>query len=170
MLIDKRGRLFGAVNIIDLSALLIVAALAYGYLWVRATHGILHNIVRATGPTNVTVAIRGARLSDPGVIEAGKKVFVTIRNQPYAPVLVTKVVTHRRQFTYPDAQGHLISADDPTDPLAYDMDVTIQDNGQVTDDGIVLGGNKVKAGIPIELEGFKFRLTGTIVGLTVPQS
>jgi hypothetical protein len=169
MLIDNRGKLFGRVNIIDLSALIVVAAMVFGFLWVRATNGVLQKIVRAAGPTDVTVAIRGARIVDPAFIKAGDKVFITIRNQPYAPVEVVKVQAARRQFTYADPQGKLKTGDDPTDPLAYDLLVTIRDNGQVTDDGVVLGGNKVKAGIPIELEGFKFRMTGTIVDLTVPK-
>jgi hypothetical protein len=169
MLIDKRGKLFGLVNIIDLSALIVVAAMAFGFLWVRQTHGVLQKLVKAAGPTDVTVAIRGARAFDPGFIKKGDKVFITIRNQPYAPVEVVNVTAARRQFTFADAQGKVKTADDPSDPLTYDLNVTIRDNGQVTDDGVVLGGNKVKMGIPIELEGFKFRLTGTIVELTVPK-
>lgn len=170
MLVDSKGKLFGVVNIIDLSVLLIVASMAFGFYWIRTGHGALQQIVKATGPTDVTVTIRGARLADANLIKAGEKVFITIRNQPYAPVEVVKVVSGRRQFPVPLPDGSVKLVDDPVDPLATDLLVTIRDNGQVTDDGVVLGGNKVKAGIPIELEGFKFRLTGTVVDLTVPQS
>jgi len=169
MLVDKRGKLFGLMNIIDLSVVIIVMAMAFGFWWIRTGHGTLDAIVKASGPTDVTVTIRGARLADPNIIKAGDKVFITIRNQPYAPVEVVKVVTARRKVAYPSPDGKLLTAEDPTDLMATDLLVTIRDNGQVTDDGVVLGGNKVKAGIPIELEGFKFRLTGTIVDLTVPQ-
>ena len=170
MLIDKRGKLFGLVNIIDLSAVIILVAMVFGFLWVRSTQGILRKMVRASRPTDVTVTIRGARMKDPNLIKVGDKVFITIRNQPYAPVEVVGYTATRRLVSYADSHDQLKSVEDPSDPLAYDLVVTIRDNGQVTDDGVVLGGNKVKAGIPIELEGFKFRMTGTIVDLTVPKS
>jgi len=39
----------------------------------------------------------------------------------------------------------------------------------VTDDGLVLGDSKIKVGVPIELEGFKYRLKGSIIDVRTPQ-
>ena len=41
--------------------------------------------------------------------------------------------------------------------------MTLREKAQLTDDAIVLGGNKIKVGVPIDIEGFKYRLRGSIV-------
>lgn len=40
--------------------------------------------------------------------------------------------------------------------------MTLQDRAKITDDGAVVGGNKVKIGIPVVLEGKNYKLTGVI--------
>lgn len=161
-MIDAEGRLLGRFNLIDLSIALIVLALLFGLFWVKMGHSPLKKVVQAEGPTEVTLTIRGARIQDPGVIKAGEKAFITIRNQPYAKVDVVKVDWVRRPYAFVGPGGKVQTIADPMDPLATDLVVTIRDHGQATEDGIVLGGNKVKIGIPLELEGFSYRLTGTI--------
>src|SRR5687767_7620746 len=121
MLIDSKGRLFGLVNIIDLSVIIVVLAMAFGFVWVRNTKGVLRQMVKATGPTEVTVVIRGARLQDRSLIKTGDKVFITIRNQPYAPVEVVKVSSDRRKMALMSPKGQVQTIDDPTDPLATDL-------------------------------------------------
>lgn len=164
-MIDAQGRLFGRFNLIDLSVAMIAVAMLFGLLWVRAGHSPLDKVVLSEGPTDVTLTIRGARVQDPTVIKAGEKAFITIRNQPYAKVDVVKVDWVRRPYAYVGPGGKVQTMPDPVDPMATDLLVTIRDHGQATEDGIVLGGNKVKIGIPLELEGFSYRLTGTITAV-----
>ena len=51
---------------------------------------------------------------------------------------------------------------DPAQPNLYDAVVTIKDVAKITKDGAVVGGNKIKIGLPIVLEGFNYRVGGTI--------
>ena len=67
-----------------------------------------------------------------------------------------------------------ITVDDETAPYNYDYLVTVVDSAKITKDGdTVVGGNKVKIGIPITLESAKYKLNGVIsnvVAYSAPDS
>ena len=44
----------------------------------------------------------------------------------------------------------------------YDVVVTLTDNAKITKDGAVVGGNKIKIGLPITLEGADYKFTGSV--------
>ena len=51
----------------------------------------------------------------------------------------------------------------------YDVIVTLVDTAKITKDGAVVGGNKIKIGLPITLEGKDYRFNGTVSDLkTIP--
>ena len=37
----------------------------------------------------------------------------------------------------------------------------------ITNDGAVLGGNKIKIGLPVDIEGFNYRLSGMVTDVKV---
>ena len=49
----------------------------------------------------------------------------------------------------------------------YDYIIKLQDMAKITKDGAVVGGNKIKIGIPIVLEGFNYRVNGTISNVQI---
>ena len=75
--------------------------------------------------------------------------YVTIRNVPYSKLTVIDSVAIRKSI--------VISL-----PFQYDIIVTLTDKAKLTDDGYVAGGNKIKIGTPIVLEGFDYKLNGVI--------
>ena len=60
--------------------------------------------------------------------------------------------------------------DDLSQANVYDVLVTLTDTAKITKDGAVVGGNKVKMGLPITLEGKDYKFTGTVSDLRVMQS
>ena len=56
---------------------------------------------------------------------------------------------------------------DPAQSAIYDAIVTITDTAKITKDGAVVGGNKIKIGLPVTLEGTNYRLNGTISDVRV---
>lgn len=163
MLIDNKGKLFGIINIIDLSIFIIISSVIFGYFWVKTGHSGLNKIVKAEGVAEVTIVIRGAKVMDKSVFKKDEKPFITIRNQPYSNVEILDIKMTPRQMMFLAKDGtKTINFTDTTDLYAVDLVFTIKDKALLTDDGIVMGGNKIKVGIPIELEGFKYRLTGTV--------
>ena len=49
----------------------------------------------------------------------------------------------------------------------YDVTVTLTDTAKITKDGAVVGGNKIKIGLPITLEGRDYKFTGTVSDLKI---
>ncbi|UKI41615.1 MAG: DUF4330 domain-containing protein [Candidatus Melainabacteria bacterium] len=90
--------------------------------------------------------------------------YVTIRNVPYSKLTVIDSVAIRKSIVIPvPSQGKPASAvDDISMPFQYDIIVTLTDKAKLTDDGYVAGGNKIKIGTPIVLEGFDYKLNGVV--------
>ena len=47
-------------------------------------------------------------------------------------------------------------------PNLFDLIVKLEDTAKKTPDGFVVGGNKLKMGIPVVIEGEKYKYQGTI--------
>lgn len=93
--------------------------------------------------------------------------FITIRNIPHKKVTVLNAVQHPRQTTILNAKGKPVMIEDVSTPFMADCLVTLYDDAKITDDGVVLGGNKLKIGLPIILEGKNYRLSGVVSNIDV---
>ena len=61
----------------------------------------------------------------------------------------------------------VIVVEDESQPDLYDVVVTLTDTAKITKDGAVVGGNKVKLGLPITLEGADYKFTGSVSDIKV---
>ena len=170
--IDNKGKLWGIINAIDLFLLLVIMGTIIGFFWIQTGHSSLSKKVKAEGPAEVSIAIRGARVIDMKVFDKYKKAFVIIRNQPFENVEIVSVKAWRRPLTFfvPSANKPM-RFENFDDSLSTDVDMVIRANAQLTTDdppSIVLGGNKVKSGIPVELETLEYKFTGSIVAIKMP--
>lgn len=111
-----------------------------------------------------TVFFRGVTTTDTvSPFVPGENTFITIRNVPYKKLKITDVRFDRRKILLETAKkGEYEPVDDISHPFVYDFTVTLQDKAKITEDGAVVGGNKVKMGIPVILEGQKYKYTGVI--------
>ncbi len=110
------------------------------------------------------VFFRGVTITDNKVpFKAGEDAFITIRNVPYTKLKIVALDGRPRMTLLPanNAQGYLI-ADDVSMPNLYDLLVKLEDTAKKTPDGYVAGGNKIKMGIPVVIEGMKYKYQGTI--------
>lgn len=168
--VDEKGKVFGWINAIDLFLLLVIMGTILGLVLATGL-GIspLSKKVKASGPAEVTIAIRGARVMDMNVFKKYKKAFIIIRNQPYTTVDITNVKVWRRPLTFfVPSKGKPDRFENFEDNLATDVDITIRHPAEFTGDSVVLGGNKVKAGIPVELETLEYKFNGSIVEVKMP--
>lgn len=127
--------------------------------------------VEATETIEFQVMFKGVSLTDerlPFVI--GEKSFITIRNVPYTELEITKVQYAPKKYIIevPNSKTPFLLIDDPTQPFQYDFIITLKDNAKITHDGAVVGGNKIKIGMPIVLEGYNYRLGGTVSNVMIP--
>ena len=110
------------------------------------------------------VFFRGITLSTPeNPFKVGEDAFITIRNVPYTKLKIVDMDGQAR-MTYKkkkNGQGAM-PAVDISMPNLFDCIVKLEDTAKKTSDGYVAGGNKIKMGIPVVIEGEKYKYQGTI--------
>lgn len=111
-----------------------------------------------------TVFFRGVTITDTvSPFKVGEDAFITIRNVPYTKLKITDVKYDRRKILLETSiKGDYQPVDDISQPCLFDFTVTLQDRAKITDDGAVVGGNKIKMGIPVVLEGKNYKFTGAV--------
>jgi len=114
------------------------------------------------------VFFRGITTTTPeNVFLPMEESFITIRNVPHKKVTILDSIQHPRQTTILDPKGRPIAIDDVSTPFMNDCLVTLFDDAKITDDGVVMGGNKLKIGLPITLEGKKYRFSGIVSNVEI---
>ena len=122
--------------------------------------------IEATSPITFQVFLRGVTVTGQDFpIVKGSKTFITIRNVPYTELEILDVASQPRKTFAPNSKA--IVVDDPAQLALYDAIVTIKDVAKITKDGAVVGGNKIKMGLPVVLEGETYKFGGTISDVRV---
>lgn len=159
---------FKIVDIIILIFVLI--ALVVGYTTYKGYRQTASKQIEATSKIRFKVYMRGVTFSSEQVpIVKGDKTFISIRNVPYSDLDVVDVKAQRRQIVIPasGSKKFVIVVEDQSQPDLYDIVVTLTDNAKITKDGAVVGGNKIKIGLPITLEGANYKFTGTVSDIQI---
>ncbi|WP_373532699.1 DUF4330 domain-containing protein [Vampirovibrio sp.] len=164
MLIDQSGKLFGKINIVDFGGLALGLLVVVGVLVTQSglyrTSG---QVIKGEGDIHYTVYIRNLKTLQPQLFQPGKKLSITIRNQPRGQVEIVDVKQTPKRSTYMLPSGVLKTLADPADPYGYDYLITLKDHALFSEDGFVTTGIKVKVGLGIEVEGHDYRVSGAIV-------
>lgn len=152
----------------------VIIALIVGFLTYKNVRQTADKQIETTSPIVFDVYLRGITLtSDKNPIRSGEKTFISIRNVPYSDLDIIKVKTERRQVVLPlisnmkTAAKNVLVLEDVSQPNIYDITVTLTDTAKITKDGAVVGGNKIKMGLPIILEGKDYKFSGTVSDITV---
>ncbi len=161
-----KGR-FGRLNALDFCLLVVILLSVVGFGLARAGYAGVDKIIQGQARVAIDVYLVGLKTQDPELFKVGEKSALTIRNQPVYPPMTIVNVKHwpkQASFLSPDGKKAIAFAD-PSQPLAHDFVVTVSDDAEVTPDGYVIRGNKVKVGNQIELESFKYRVQGVVVDI-----
>ncbi len=122
--------------------------------------------IEATSPIVFQVFLRGVTVTGQEFpVKSSEKTFITIRNVPYTELEIVEVNSQARKIYVPNSKLMLVN--DPAQPSVYDAVVTIKDIAKITKDGAVVGGNKIKMGLPVTLEGQTYKLNGIISDVRV---
>jgi len=161
----------GKLNIIDLIIILgVVIALFVGYITVKHFRQTADKQIEATSAITFQVFLRGVTVTGEDFpIKPADKTFITIRNVPYTELNVIDITSSPRQTAISSAKSEkqYILVNDPAQPAIFDAVVTISDTAKITKDGAVVGGNKIKMGLPVTLEGEHYKFNGTISDVRV---
>jgi len=162
--------IFGKFNLVDIIILVgVILALCIGILTVKHFRQTADKQIEATSPITFQVFLRGVTVTGKTFpIQEGDKTFITIRNVPYTELDVTNVNSQPRLTAIASkASEQYILIQDPSQPSVFDAIITISDTAKITKDGAVVGGNKIKMGLPVTLEGENYKFNGTISDVRV---
>lgn len=154
-------------NFVDLVIIIgVIIALFVGLCTVKQLRQTADKQIEATSPIVFQVFLRGVTVTGGEFpITKDKKTFITIRNVPYTELDVLDVNSQTRKTYSPNSK--LVLVDDPSQPNLYDAVITIKDVAKITKDGAVVGGNKIKMGLPVVLEGDTYKFNGTISDIRI---
>ena len=154
----------GLVDLIIISGVII--ALMVGLFTAKHLRQTADKQIEATSPITFQVFLRGVTITGEDFpIKCNDKTFITIRHVPYTELLVKDVTSQPRKVLSPIGRNVIVN--DPSQPAVFDAVVTITDIAKITKDGAVVGGNKIKMGLPVTLEGKKYKFNGTISDVRV---
>ncbi len=126
--------------------------------------------VEATKKIAFQVLMRGVTFTDTYVpMQIGDEAFITIRNVPYTKLQIVDFAYQPKKIVISsnNPEKPFAIVDDFSMPYQYDFLVTLIDDAKITKDGPVVGGNKLKIGLPIVLEGFNYRWSGTVANIKI---
>jgi hypothetical protein len=162
----KRGKFFGIFNIIDLFIIFIMFLGILGLFLVKSgKFKTSSKVIKKEAIIEFDTVIRGQKLSrNENLFNAGEKTFITIRNVPYTSLKIIKAEKTNWQTVIPNPKNpsKAIAVDDPSEKHTYNFLITVEDKALITDDGPVIGGNKIKIGLPVSLEGYNYRVYGVV--------
>ncbi len=147
----------------------ILLAICVGVITIKHYRETASKQIEATSKINFVVYLRGVTLTNDDIpVKKSDKTFISIRNVPYTDLDIVDVVYSPKMTTISanNSKGYSI-VPDASQPHTYDIAVTVTDTAKITKDGAVVGGNKIKMGLPITLEGKTYKLTGTVSDINI---
>ncbi len=169
-LLDRQGRLFGKLSILDIGAIATILIVLIGLLIVPGNSG--SSIAQMLSAENKTVQVdmnvRGLSATNPEkLIQVGDKVSIIIRNQPRGEVTIKKVDISIPKVVTAKADGTAVYFDDPraVSTSQSDLSLTLESIARVTNEGVVFGNEKVKVGTSIDIEGSKYLIRGSAMAV-----
>ena len=152
----------------------VIIALSVGFFTYKNFRQTAEKQIEATSNISFQVFIRGVTLTGETIpIKENEKTFISIRNVPYSDLDILAVKAERKKTVLPILNNNkkVMVVDDVSQANMYDITVTLTDTAKITKDGAVVGGNKIKMGLPITLEGKDYKFNGTVSDLkVVPQT
>jgi hypothetical protein len=173
-LLDSKGRLLGKFSLLDLGAALVILLTIIGIFVVPGTTGKSTIAQVSKQPIEVDVIVRGLSVLNPDTLiqqfNTEKKTNIVIRNQPAGEAEIRNVKPLSRNVLVPQPDGTVKVLPDPrTENYSQDMIMTLGGQAEVTESGAVIGGQKVKIGTLIELEGDNYNFNTSVIDVRLPK-
>lgn len=165
---EKLKKILKKIGLVDIIILLtIIIALLVGYITYKQIRQTSEKQIVSTSNVDFHVFVRGVSYTGNVLpVKPGDKTFITIRNVPYTELEVKDVISQTRKVAV-GINNDIRVIDDPAYPNLYDLVVIVSDEAKITKDGPVVGGNKLKAGLPITIEGATYKFNGTVSDVVI---
>ena len=155
---------------IDALAGVVALAALGGVIWSPKLSNAVAKATGAVKPVQVSVDVRHLVSADPETLfNAAREeaaLNIVIRNQPAGRVALVSVDDITNPLTAVQPDGSVVVADAPSSLLPRHARFVMEANAEIKPSGVVIGGTKLKVGVPVELEGRLYRLNGVVSGVT----
>jgi hypothetical protein len=172
-LIDKQGRLFGKISILDIGAILVILLVVGGIFFLPGNSGSVAQVGVTTKPVQMDILVRGLSVRDPQKViqdmETTQKTKIVIRNQPYGEINIRDIQQLERKVAVSQPDGSVKALPDPTNEFSTNMLITVAGEANITDSGPVLGNSKLKIGTPVDLEGKTYKFRASVVDVRLEE-
>lgn len=168
-ILDRQGRLFGKLSILDLGAILVILFVVAGIFLSPGRSGAIRG-QESPQAVETDIIVRGLNVLKPESLltefSPGSKLSFVIRNQPAGQVDIKSVRRIDRTLSVTQPDGSLKVMKDPKpDSFSMDMIVTVTGKGQKTKDGLVLGNTKMKIGSTVEVDQLNYNFNATVIDI-----
>ena len=154
---------------IDAVAGVVALAALGGVIWSPKLSNAVAQATGAVKPVQVSVDVRHLVSADPETLfNAAREeaaLNIVIRNQPAGRVTLVSVDDLTNPLTAVQPDGSVVVADAPSSLLPRHARFVMEANAEIKPSGVVIGGTKLKVGVPVELEGRLYRLSGVVSGV-----
>ena len=155
---------------IDALAGVVALAALGGVIWSPKLSNAVAKASGAVKPVQVSVDVRHLVSADPETLfNAAREeaaINIVIRNQPAGRVTLVSVDDITNPLTAVQPDGSVVVAEAPSSLLPRHARFVMEANAEIKPSGVVIGGTKLKVGVPVELEGRLYRLNGVVSGVT----
>ena len=152
-------------NLLNILLIITILFSTTGLILAKAEKTALNKIIQGKEKIAIELLLPDVHSDEKEIFKVGKKASITIRNRPYTKLAIIKTESKPKFITISDIRGSYKIIEDPTKINVRDYIVTLADTALKTDDGYIIGGNKIKIGNQIELEGFNYRINGKVINV-----
>ncbi|SHM58532.1 protein of unknown function [Caldanaerovirga acetigignens] len=152
--IDKKGRLFGLINVIDLLVIILVVAVAARFV----LNPQKNSSVAEEKTIQVVMLVKDVRDATAKVIKEGDIVRETKTNNLLGKV--TKVEVKPAETLVNTADGRVLSV---LNPVLKDVYVTVEGSATVGENAIVLGGTEIRIGTAVQMKTNLYAVVATVM-------
>ncbi|MEW6522495.1 MAG: DUF4330 domain-containing protein [Bacillota bacterium] len=161
-MIDKRGRLFGFINVLDLAILLVLAALVAGVTYRLVYMGAGAQPGAEERPARLTVLVEDVRQPTVDAIKVGDVVRDHDNSMVFGTIVKKEVRPAQRVVT--TADGRLVLANPPD---RFDITLEIDARALVTQDAIVIARKETRIGSQVRIKAQLFSVMTTVMGIVL---
>ena len=154
---------------IDAVAGVVALAALAGVVWSPKLSNAVAKATGAVKPVQVSVDVVRLYSADPeqllNSVREEAALNIVIRNQPAGRVSLVSVDDVTNSLTAVQPDGSVVLADAPATALPRHARFVMEAQTEIKPSGVVIGGTKLKVGVPVELEGRLYRLNGVVSGV-----
>lgn len=155
-IINKEGKLFGIINVIDLAVILLIAIVAIGGAYrLKSTSP---DVISQNQMALVDVEIADVRQVTVDGFEIGDELYHYDKGQLFGKIVDKKV--EKLQQAVPTSDGELVLADVPE---KFKIILTIEGSAVNSKDKVTVGGEEIRIGGQYRLKNKKIAVFGTVL-------